>query len=161
MSNKVFEIDSDVEEHVTEEQESPSAPKVEIEEKPVKKPRKKRILTEEAKEKLLKNLEAGRKKAMENRQKKSEEKRIIKKKKDEDELSHKNKLRQDLDEMKKMMQNLIEENSKLKKSTPLQPIKEEAEPQAKQPEPQAKQPEPVKPVVYRTKGIASRWAKYN
>jgi len=189
MSNKIFEIDSDAEVEVSEEIEpvevsegsetdeiTPASPKVkkvsEAEEKP-KKPRKKRPpLTEERKAQLLKNLEAGRKKAMENRQKKAQAKKIIKKKKEEEmdnlikedlmakkyEASEKNKLRDDLDEMKKMMKNLMEENSRLKNPKPLQTIKEETKPSAPTPEPVPI--EPPKPKIHRTKGITSRWAKY-
>lgn len=147
-----------------------------------KKQRKKRPpLTEERKAQLLANLEKGRLKALENRKKKAQVKKIIKKKKEEEmdtliqedlaakksQASEKNKLREDLDEMKLMMKKLMEENSQLQanqaKSVPkptLSPVNEEP-PTKEAPKPVA-QVVPVAPVrpKHVSKGIQSRWAKY-
>ena len=129
-------------EEVEEEVEQPTAPKVKTKTKaktkvldpeddntvdvkadelgePKKQRKKRPPLTEERKAQLLANLEKGRLKALENRKKKAQVKKIIKKKKEEEmdaliqedlvakktQASEKNKLREDLDEMKLMMKN--------------------------------------------------------
>jgi hypothetical protein len=163
-------------------------------EEPKKKRKKRPPLTEERKAQLLKNLEVGRKKAMENRKKKAQVKKIIKKKKEEEmdtlikedlvakkfEASEKNKLREDLDEMKSMMKNLMEENKKLKSTPPIGNQSLGATPQSSQKisveqnkklvveNSQLKQeskpsslPIPKVLKVHKSKGIASRWSKYN
>jgi len=143
-----------------------------------KKQRKKRPpLTEERKAQLLANLEKGRLKAMENRKKKAQVKKIIKKKKEEEmdtliqedlvakktQASEKNKLREDLDEMKLMMKNLMEENKKLKSSKPAPASAPATLPVIKEEKPQ-EPPAPVAQVPQRrnhiSKGIKSRWDKY-
>jgi uncharacterized membrane-anchored protein len=124
-------------------------------------------------------LEKGRLKALENRKKKAQVKKIIKKKKEEEmdtliqedlvakksQASEKNKLREDLDEMKLMMKKLMDENSKLKSKEPnLSPINEEPPAPAPTPAPASKSAPAPPPVPERkkhiSKGIQSRWAKY-
>ncbi len=188
-------VEEQVEEHVEELEPAPTAPKVKAKSKtkvldpeddntqevktdelgePKKQRKKRPPLTEERKAQLLKNLEAGRKKALENRKKKAQVKKIIKKKKEEEmdtliqedlvakktQASEKNKLREDLDEMKVMMRNLMEENSKLRSSTSKAPapapqlntIKEETPAQSVETIPEKKK--------YISKGIKSRWDRY-
>lgn len=200
MSNKIFETDSDIE--VSEEpievqevpivEERPKGPKVQTKVldpeddntkvvktdelgEPKKQRKKRPPLTEERKAQLLKNLEAGRKKALENRQKKAQAKKIIKKKKEEEvdnlikedlnikkyEATEKSKIRDELNEMKAMMKNIMEENKKLKSSpsTPLKTIKEEPVPEPAV-APVAAPVAIPKPKIHRNKGIASRWDKY-
>ena len=207
---KLDVIDEEVEEDVLEEdvlevEEKVKAPKVkkskktkvldpeddntekqvldELEE-PKKKRKKRPPLTEERKAQLLKNLEVGRKKAMENRKKKAQVKKIIKKKKEEEmdtlikedlvakkfEASEKNKLREDLDEMKSMMKNLMEENKKLKSKPQSssekitvqsnKSLSDEKTPLVQKSQASAP-PVPKVLKVHKSKGIASRWSKYN
>jgi len=153
-------------------------------EEPKKKRKKRPPLTEERKAQLLKNLEVGRKKAMENRKKKAQVKKIIKKKKEEEmdtlikedlvakkfEASEKNKLREDLDEMKSMMKNLMEENKKLKSKPQSssekitvqsnKSLSDEKTPLVQESQSSAP-PVPKVLKVHKSKGIASRWSKYN
>ena len=197
MGKKIFEDDSEndieiinasaseaeavaVSEAVAASEAAASEAEAEEAVEPVKKRKKRAPLTEERKAQLLKNLEAGRKKALEVRQKKAQAKKILKKKKDEEmdnlikedlmskkfEKTEKDKLRQDLDEMKNMMKNLMEENKKLKSSKPS--VNEELPPQ----EPKQILPQPIQeaqankqtvkpPKIHQSKGITSRWSKYN
>lgn len=208
MSNKIFETDSDLEieepavEAVESSEPAPTAPKVKTKTKtkvldpeddntievktdelgePKKQRKKRPPLTEERKAQLLANLQKGRQKALENRQKKAQVKKIIKKKKEEEmdtliqqdlvakksQASEKNKLRDDLDEMKLMMKKLMDENNKLKSKEPnLSPINEEppASKSAPAPAPAPKSAPAPTPAPQRrnhiSKGIKSRWDKY-
>ncbi len=117
---------------------------------------------------------------MENRKKKAQVKKIIKKKKEEDmdnlikedlmkkkfEASEKNKLQGDIDEMKNMMKNLVEENKRLKSAKPtLKTIDEDTQSNTdleNDKQSNDKQIQEIKPLkIHRSKGITSRWSKYN
>lgn len=112
-----------------------------------KKPRKKKELTEEQKQKLRDQLKKGREKALENRRKNALVKKIQKKEKDEErdeiiatKILKKKKNNEELEEMK----NEIAELKKLLQAKQVRPevIQKKPEPVPK-PEPEPKEPEPV------------------
>ena len=149
----------------TEEQEILETPK------PQKKPRKKRVLSEQDKERLRQNLKVGRQTALANRQKKALINKALKKEKEEEDdkfLAEKilkkkdnneetfNLMKSELNELREELKKMKEKPEPPKPKTPEpiiepEPIKLKIEPEP----PKPKTPEPViqkisEPVIQKT-----------
>lgn len=146
----------------------------EEDEKPKKKKRAKRPMTEERRLMLIENLKKGRETSMANRKKAAEAKKITKKNKDEainkiieedrklketNLMKKDNQLITEFNEMKLMMKKLMDENNKLKTNKQEPPEKLEVIKEiVNEPKNEPKPPTPLR--ISRSRGIGSRWSRY-